>query len=318
MNNVCLIAASLIAQGQAPGWKVDAPLPPMPEPDAGGSPATVDRVCKPTFQSLVTQEATLVMTAHQPEFSRSVQLVSFSKPTSTAPPVRPLSGSQLYQQRIEALKVGTLYTRIPTESFRDQWLRASHQPTYEEWVNLLRHEANAVSTGQGSSRLTVLLGDSLAMWFPPEHMSADRFWLNQGISGDTTRGVLKRLSLFNHVRPEAIHVMAGINDLRQGASDAEVLNNLRQIMWHLRRTHPEAHIYIYSILPTRLDSLSNTRIRRLNETIAAITRQEDVTFLDLQPTFADETGKLRRMLTTDGLHLSETGYEMWQMAMAPI
>ncbi|MFQ3617575.1 MAG: GDSL-type esterase/lipase family protein [Cyanobacteriota bacterium] len=230
--------------------------------------------------------------------------------------LRPQSGAQQYQQRWAALQQGRTYTRIATDSFAEQWINATEQPTYEQWVNLLGYEARAMAVGQGNNRLSVLLGDSISQWFPVEQLSRDRFWLNQGISGDTTAGVLRRLSLFQGTRPADIHVMVGINDLRRGASNAEVLNNLSQIMQELRQAHPQARIWIYSILPTRLPALPPERIFALNQNLAAIARQQQVAYVDLQRFFAEESsGILRRDLTTDGIHLSRTGYALWQWAI---
>ncbi|WP_448603844.1 GDSL-type esterase/lipase family protein [Thermoleptolyngbya sp.] len=230
--------------------------------------------------------------------------------------LRPQSGAQQYQQRWAALRQGRTYTRIAPDSFAEQWINATEPPTYEQWVTLLRSEARAMATGQGNNRLSVLVGDSISQWFPVEQLSRDRFWLNQGISGDTTAGVLRRLSLFQDTRPADIHVLVGINDLRRGASNAEVLNNLSQIMQELRQTHPQARIWVYSILPTRLPALPPERIFALNQNLAAIARQQQVAYVDLQRFFAEESsGILRRDLTTDGIHLSRTGYALWQWAI---
>lgn len=235
----------------------------------------------------------------------------FSAPAS----LRPATGSQLYQQRVIALRSGRLYTRLPASSYQNAWLSVTTQPTYEQWARLLAAEAGSIARGQGSNRLTVMVGDSLYLWYPQEQLSSDRFWLNQGISGDTTAGVLRRLSAFAQTRPDRIQVMVGINDLRRGATDDQVLNNLRQIMRQLRHAHPHAQIFVQSILPTRLAAIPARRIWRINDRLAQITRQEGVDFVDLQQYFADASGSLRDDLTTDGLHLNPQGYAMWQTAL---
>ncbi|NEQ31942.1 MAG: lysophospholipase [Leptolyngbya sp. SIO4C5] len=253
-----------------------------------------------------------------PQLSR---LQTLQTPVETLPRFvgpRPQSGSQLFQQRHAALQQGKLYTRLTPNEFQAQWANATWQPAYDHWKQLLAQEARAMATGQGQNRLTVVVGDSLSLWLPPEWLPTDQFWLNQGISGDTTAGILQRLSAFDQTRPTTIHLMAGINDLKNGASDAEVLNNLRQIVQRLRQSHPQARIVVHSILPTRLASLPSDRIAALNQHIAAMTTQENAAFLDLQPSFKDEQGILRRELTTDGLHLSPQGYRVWQVALAAL
>lgn len=227
-------------------------------------------------------------------------------------PVTPRSGSQLFYQRLAALQAGRLYTRLPLDSFRAAWTGATRQPTYEEWRWLMAREANVVARGQGDNRLGVLVGDSLSLWFPSDHLPSYQLWLNQGLSGDTTDGVLRRLPDFANTRPDVIYVMAGVNDLKHGRSDHEILGNLQQIIQRLQQTHPQAQIIVQSILPTRSDRIPGERIGGLNQQLAAIVTQTGATYLDVYTTMADEAGYLRSELTTDGIHLSPQGYATWQ------
>lgn len=320
MSQLCLLAASLVAQGQAPGWQLA--VPPSSDPSQSET-ASHARLCRLQNNKTVVQ-ATVTQTERETPGIRPVsQRAEFSPASSAAGTAsgistntRPGSGSQLYHQRAAALRVGRLYPRFPVNSFQAAWQNATRQPTYEEWIRLLRQEANVMARSQGSNRLTVLFGDSLFLWFPTDRLPTDRFWLNQGISGDTTTGMLRRISSFSQTRPDRIYVMAGINDLRRGASDQTVLSNLRLMIERLRQAHPNAGIVVYSILPTRLPALSSDRIRRINASLATISRQEGASFYDLQAQFAGDDGVLRRELTTDGLHLSRQGYEVWQLAMS--
>lgn len=230
--------------------------------------------------------------------------------------LRPRSGPQMYRQRVAALQAGQTYTRISTDSFYSAWADAKNQPTYEDWKWLVEREASAIARGQGANRLAVLLGDSISMWFPQDRLPNGRLWLNLGISGDTSAGILSRLSALSATRPDTIYILAGINDLRRGASDREVLDNHRAILRRLHQEHPQAQIILQSILPTRLAAIPNSRIRYLNEQLEAIAKQESATYLDLYSRFIDESGNLRADLTTDGLHLNPRGYEVWQWALA--
>ena len=200
-----------------------------------------------------------------------------------------------------------------------------HQLTYNQWMAIMEQEANAAAQNQ-PEHLTVLAGDSLSMWFPPDLLPKEKTWLNQGISGETTEGLLKRLKLFERTQPETIFVMIGINDLIRGSFDDSILSNQRLILRRLRRNHPDAQIVVQSILPhggeattwegrDRLLAISNNRIRDLNEKMAAIASEEGVQYLDLYPLFSNEQGNLRPELTTDGLHLSRQGYLVWQSAL---
>jgi lysophospholipase L1-like esterase len=243
-----------------------------------------------------------------------IPLPELVEPIATAT-VSPATGSQLYAQRRAALHAGTTYTRVSPDSFYDQWFSATTQPTYQDWVNLLTQEANAVGSGQGSNQLTVLLGDSLSLWFPVDQLPSDRLWLNQGISGDTSTGVLNRISVLKAVQPTTIHLMVGINDLRHGVSDDVLVGNIQSIVQQLQQDHPDAKIVVHSILPTRLPAIPTSHITALNQRIEAIAEQQGVYYLNLQDSFLDTAGILNRDFTTDGIHLSDRGYAVWQSAL---
>jgi lysophospholipase L1-like esterase len=228
---------------------------------------------------------------------------------------RPRSGSQLYAQRLNALRNGQLYTQIPVNSFYDQWSQASGHPSYAQWRELLALEARAAGRNKGGNNLTAMVGDSLSQWFPADRLPDRQLWLNQGISGDTTKGILDRISYLDNAKPDTIYLMAGVNDLKRGASERDVLTNLTQIVTQLKRQHPTAQIIIQSVLPTRSEQIPNDRITKLNPQLQELARRQGVDYLDLHQQFRDSDGSLRADLTTDGIHLSPQGYQVWQGAL---
>ncbi len=200
-----------------------------------------------------------------------------------------------------------------------------HKLSYQQWVDVLKQEAK-IATDKRPQHLTILAGDSLSLWFPSELLPEDRNWLNQGISGEISSGLLKRLDIFDRTQPEVIFVMIGINDLIRGVKDETILENQRQIMSYLRKVHPKAQIVIQSILPhggeeatwegkAKLLAISNDRIRQLNQQLEAIASKEGVKYLNLHPLFTNKQGNLHREFTTDGLHLSPQGYIVWRTAL---
>jgi lysophospholipase L1-like esterase len=226
----------------------------------------------------------------------------------------PQSGPQLYSQRVSALKAGRLYTRLPLDSFRDSWANSAQKPSYDQWRKLLALESRAVAKGQGQRRLGVVVGDSLSLWLPAQALPNSHIWLNQGISGDTTKNILRRVNAFKQTRPDSIYLMAGVNDLRKGESDETILRNLRQIMRQLRSNHGDANIMVQSILPTSI-GISSDRIQNLNQAIELIAYQEKVNYLDLYSRFVTEQGQMPTELSTDGLHLNGRGYSIWSSVL---
>jgi lysophospholipase L1-like esterase len=243
---------------------------------------------------------------HSGEFSRSLHT--------------PRSGSQLFALRLSALRIGRLYTRLPMTSFYEVWSKATTQLNYDQWRWLLQREASVVARAQAvhpqkHRQLGILLGDSLSLWFPSDRLPQTQLWLNQSISGDTTQNILRRLSDFAATRPRVVYLMAGVNDLKNGATDTEVLGNLRQIIAQLQYQHPQAQIVVQSLLPTRMAWLTRDRAVLLNQQLAAIAEQMQVQYLDLYDQMTDAHGNLHPDLTTDGLHLSAKGYAAWQQGL---
>lgn len=198
--------------------------------------------------------------------------------------------------------------------------------TYQDHVAHLGDRAKAIAA-KNPEHLTVLLGDSLSLWFPGELMPGRRVWINQSISGERTKGLLNRLKLIDDNEIEAVFVMIGINDLIWGETDADIIKNYREIVRQLKAEHPKTQIVVQSILPhggenstwesrDKLLALESDRIVAMNNTLKQIAKDNGTYYLDLYPIFVTGEGKLRPDLTTDGLHLNREGYLVWRSAIA--
>lgn len=198
--------------------------------------------------------------------------------------------------------------------------------TYEDHVKYLGDRARAMAE-KNPDHLTVLLGDSLSLWFPGELMPGERVWINQSISGEKTKGLLNRLHLIENNDIESVFVMIGINDLIWGKTDKEILANYTEIVRQLKAKHPKTQIVVQSILPhggenstwesrDKLMALESDRIVAMNESLKKIAKDSNTYYLDLYPIFVTGEGKLRPDLTTDGLHLNREGYLVWRSAIA--
>ncbi|PSN16572.1 lysophospholipase [filamentous cyanobacterium CCP5] len=212
------------------------------------------------------------------------------------------------------------------DSKRELQLGERHRLDYQQWVGLLEREA-AVIAATNPPHQTVLLGDSISLWFPNRLLPGRRTWINQAISGENSGGLLRRLPLLDATNPETIFLMVGINDLIWGKSDAEFLRNAEAIAAYLRNAHPDAQLVVQSILPhggeaatwegrDRLQAIPPDLIRTVNSQLKAVAIETGVEFLDLYPLFVNGDGYLRADLTSDGLHLNQDGYMVWRTALA--
>lgn len=146
---------------------------------------------------------------------------------------------------------------------------------------------------------------------------------NRGIVGDAIPGVMKRLDQVTEGHPRMIFLLIGINDVSHGHSAEKIAGNYEKLVKEIKEKTPETRLFLQSVLPVNNDFKRYKNllgrenvIPPLNEQIKRIAEDNGAVYIDLWPLFADSaTGKMRRELTSDGLHLSGEGYKTWASAL---
>jgi lysophospholipase L1-like esterase len=183
-----------------------------------------------------------------------------------------------------------------------------------------------VEQNGGSATLVVALGDSITEGSPGydsrsggdeesqwEHWAARadprlRF-LNCGRYGERTDEILSRLDDCA-AGAEMLVVQGGINDIAQGRPVKDAAANLREMVRRGRELG--LRVAIADVLPWNNGwPDAEPKIRRLNELIAAIARDEGVPLLPFHDTLEDRErpGRMREEWThPDGDHPSVAGY----------
>ena len=173
-----------------------------------------------------------------------------------------------------------------------------------------------------SSNDIVFLGDSLTEGFDLPKYFTDAHFRNRGISGNTTDHINYRLESIILGKPKQVLLMAGINDLFQGASNAEIIGNMRKIADSLVAGSPATNFCIQSVLPINeskmlMDANINTLIFDLNDGIRRLCKKHDILFADLHADFLNNTGQLAAAFTYDGVHLTNQAYAHWAQLILP-
>ena len=115
-----------------------------------------------------------------------------------------------------------------------------------------------------------------------------------------------------------IYVMLGINGLKGLGADKTV-ELYRDLVQHLKETHPDSIIYVQSFMPINEQkfeanygyNLTNAEIDECNEKLMAMAGEEQVYYVDVASAIKDETGGLPAEFTTDGLHFKGEYYNKW-------
>lgn len=164
-------------------------------------------------------------------------------------------------------------------------------------------------TGREAFPYTRFLEIILSRELPKKGLShIEVYFENAGILGDTTRSMLDRFEA--HVaalEPNYAIVWGGINDLFMPQMPENIISNLKQIY----RRAIEAGIgpiacTVSSVLGY---DLLVPRILELNDLIREYCAEHDVPVADLFAATSDGSGRLREAFSSDGVHLSQAGYQ---------
>ena len=155
----------------------------------------------------------------------------------------------------------------------------------------------------------IFIGDSIIEGCCWDELLDHAHICNQGVGGDTSFGVLKRLPAAIERKPAAILVHVGINDILYQLPSRSTAANYALILEAINSGSPATEIFCSLILPVR--GGPPTDIIRLNKKIESFCGLANC--VDGFNALADTTGQLPAKYTYDGLHLTAKGYRAFAM-----
>ena len=166
----------------------------------------------------------------------------------------------------------------------------------------------------------IFIGDSIIEYYPlQELLGTSKTIVNRGIRGYQT-GLLQE-NLDAHLYGDAVDqiiLLIGTNDIGKDVPMNEALNNLESVIQTISRDYPLSQIKLVSILPVNEEeNFKQTVYIRTNERIKAwnqayqdlASAYMQVEFVPVFENLIDQEGQLKANYTTDGLHLSVSGYQ---------
>jgi lysophospholipase L1-like esterase len=163
----------------------------------------------------------------------------------------------------------------------------------------------------------VFFGNSITEFGDWKRLLRDSGAVNRGIAADNTFGMLDRVSEVIGLKPKALYIEAGINDIGQLVPPALIAANIGSMVQYVRVKSPRTKVYVLSILPTNTHAQTdypeiagkNATAREVDRLLAAQAMTRGYTYLDLATKVATPSGDLdERYAQPDGLHLNEAGY----------
>ena len=166
----------------------------------------------------------------------------------------------------------------------------------------------------------IFIGDSIIEYYPlQELLGTSKTIVNRGIRGYQTGLLLDNLD--SHLYGDAVDqivLLIGTNDIGKDIPMSQALTNLESVIQTISRDYPLSQIKLVSILPVNEgEDFKQTVYIRTNEKIKAWNQAyQDLASVYMQVEFVpvfenllDQKGQLKSDFTTDGLHLSVSGYQ---------
>lgn len=169
----------------------------------------------------------------------------------------------------------------------------------------------------------LFLGDSITDFYDLEKFYPDMPVVNSGISGHTTQDILNDME--NRVykyNPSKVFIVIGINDLAREVKVDEIVDNIKKIVNNIQENRPYCEIYLESVYPINrtdddkidkgvvTDKRKNEDVREINKKLKEFSKKEQITYIDMYAILKDDDDNLKIEYTTEGLHISEEGYEV--------
>lgn len=171
---------------------------------------------------------------------------------------------------------------------------------------------------KGGPGSIVMLGDSLTALAPWAELTGCSRVVGRGISAEKTADILDRVADTVALRPAAVFLMAGVNDVGANVPLSDSIRNLEAIFSAFSAANVPLYFqYVLPVSDTPHYPGLNKQVARFNTAAAELLAKfPRVKTIDMRKSFSDEFGFLRSDLRRDEVHLTSLGYQVWAESIA--
>src|SRR5688500_2158573 len=197
-------------------------------------------------------------------------------------------------------------------------------PDPSRFADEIRAFARADSAAIGEVRPVLFYGSSsIRMWH--DRLAADFAPLTvvgRGFGGSTMSEAAYWVDrVVAPLRPWALVLYEGDNDLEMGRTPNEVLRDFDLLVAKLRATSPATHLFVLSIKPSEARWPKWPAMRETNARLAAACARDPdrMTYVDVTRPLRRDDGRPRpETFLADRLHLAPRAYDAWRTILAPV
>jgi len=232
----------------------------------------------------------------------------------------------------EALGTDPLFTAPPTSLSAEEI--AALQARLADFAQLAHYRADDERLAQSPAAVPriVFLGDSITEdWITKDWIihsrippSADREYINRGISGQTTAQMLLRFRQdVISIHPAVVVILAGTNDIagNTGATTLRMIEDNLRSMVELANAN-QIPVVLASLLPAsdypwRPGLQPAARVRAVNAWIEHYAQSTGATYVDFHSRLTNAQGGMDAVFAADGVHPSAAGYAIMTSLALP-
>lgn len=199
------------------------------------------------------------------------------------------------------------------------------EPRHDPALTAHRHDrCQLFAQEKAKDEAYLFLGSSIVEFFSLKKFLGSHLPLvNHGIAGLSAHWLAQHLlEVLGNVSAKKIFVLIGTNDIGMNYSLDETFEAIETISYELRAASIASQLYLISVLPVneanqfqaRVKIRKNATIQALNERLSHLPAFE---FIDAYSAMVGADGQLPLDYTTDGLHLSQAGYQALAQVIKP-
>jgi lysophospholipase L1-like esterase len=247
-------------------------------------------------------------------------VASGQKPASPATPTTQVPSSQADSgyKPVEA-------TKSSQEMAQQQARFEQDETMLKDWPNLKHYgEDDAALAASGAEKRVVFMGDSITQGWMNHGTGASEAnpgffpgkpYVDRGISGQTTPQMVLRFQQdVIHLKPTAVVIFAGVNDIAGNTGDMTPEQTQDNLVSMAELAHANGiRVVLCSILPAfdfpwKRGREPAPKIVALNQWIEGYAAEHGYVYVDFYSAMVDERGGLPEKLSRDGVHPNAAGY----------
>lgn len=218
-------------------------------------------------------------------------------PEQTEPSATPQATSNPNAQTAAGVGLGSSVTVPESEAVDDSYF------------------ADAVFVGDSRTEgLKMYSGLDSSQFFSSVGMDVDKVFTDQAVS--LNGQLLTVAQALEQASYSKVYIMLGMNELGW-VYESVFADNYARIIDTIRESHPDATIYVQSILPVSQwkdgsnDIYTNANVVRLQKALVAMCEEKGVNYVNVAEGIQDEQGHLPSEATQDGVHLTPEYCQRW-------